>query len=113
MRILLGATAGSLLSVGVLAAQASSGLAVGDVFGTVGFAAGAGALIAWGGQREKVESHAQRLDSLEADRVTRDDIHAFDNRLTRIQDDMRSMRETAESRMLQLLEMLDRRPRGE
>ena len=108
-RILAGVALVTVGCVAVAQAQGSASLPIPDLLNSAGFLAGGGALIAWGTQKEKVRAHENRLTALEDDRVTRLEFLGMDERLGRIQDDMRSMRETSESRMLQLLDMLERR----
>lgn len=93
-----GAILGTLVGVSVAAAQSPQGLGVPDVLNLVGFGAGAGALVAWGSQKEKVLNHASRLKVLEDDRVTRHEFDTMGGNIRNIERDMRQVREMLERR---------------
>lgn len=57
--------------VALAAAQGPLNAPTTDWLSFVGFGSGAGALIAWGTQTERVKGHGDRLKKLEEDRVTR------------------------------------------
>lgn len=97
LRVLLGALVGSAACVSTAAAQAGV-VSLPDLLSGIGFTAGAGALIAWGTQKEKVTSHGRRLDVVEQDRVTREEFATMGATIRNIEHDIRQVREMLERR---------------
>ena len=109
VRVWLGAFIGSFAYVTVLAAQSGAGITLPDMMNGAGFAAGAGALIAWGTQKERVQGHERRLEALEIDRVTRAEFETMGGSIRQIEEDIRAMRDSSSANLRQVLEMLERR----
>lgn len=97
-RALVGALLASLSYVTVLAAQGQPIVNLPDLFSGIGFTAGAGALVAWGSQKEQVKGHGKRLDHLEDDRVTRNEFETMGGTIRNIESDVRQIREMLERR---------------
>lgn len=109
VRVLAGAGLASVAYVTVMAAQTSAAFTLPDVLNGIGWAASAGALIAWGSQKERIQSHSDRLTMLEDDRVTRSEFETMGTTIRSIENEMRSMREGSAANFRQVLEMLERR----
>lgn len=97
--MVFGALVGAVGCVTVVSAQTQGAIGP-DLFNLVGFASGAGALIAWGTQTEKVKGHGRRLDALEDDRVTRSEFETMGTTIRDIQSDVRQVREMLERRQI-------------
>lgn len=97
-RTLVGALLASLAYVSILAAQGQNLVTLPDLLSGIGFTAGAGALIAWGSQKEQVKGHSERLDKLEDDRVTRHEFETMGGTIRNIESDVRQIREMLERR---------------
>lgn len=99
LRVLLGAALGTVAYVTVLAAQTSGGpVTLPDLLSGVGFTAGAGALVAWGTQKEKVRGLGDRLKVVEDDRVTRPEFETMGGSIRNLESDVRQIREMLERR---------------
>lgn len=94
---LLAASVASLSYTAALVAQASP-IPATDLFSGISLTAAAAALIAWGGQREKVHGHGRRLTVLEDDRVTRAEFETMGGNIRNIESDLRQVREMLERR---------------
>lgn len=64
-----------------------------DLLSGIGFTAGAGALVAWGTQKEKVRGQGERLKVLEDDRVTRSEFETMGGTIRNIESDVRQIRD--------------------
>lgn len=97
-RVVVGALLGTMGCVALAAAQGPLTAPATDWLSFVGFGSGAGALIAWGTQKERVEAHSKRLDKLEDDRVTRPEFETMGQTIRNIEVDIRQVREMLERR---------------
>lgn len=98
-RVVVGALVGAMGCVSLAAAQGPLTANTTDWLSFVGFGSGAGALIAWGAQKEKVTSHSRRLDALEDDRVTRPEFETLGGNIRQIESDIRQVRDLLERRL--------------
>lgn len=97
VRILVGAVVGMVGCVSLAAAQGTLPGTPTDWMNVVGMGSGAGALVAWGIQTEKVRSHSRRLEALESNQMTRAE---FLSRHEELREDIRRLFDLIDRRRL-------------